>query len=65
MFDHLHRLITVPIGAIITVSSATASWVIAAVSPWQEHVDWGMRVCASAVAICVGLYTLRKKRKSN
>lgn len=65
MTEFLHRLLPAPVGAVITVTSAGASWLIAAIAPWQEHVDWAMRVSASCLAVCVGLYTLREPIKGH
>lgn len=61
------KLIAQPVLAAITMASAGFSWLIAVVKPWQENIDWTLRVVASCVAISVGLYSLydrRRKRRS-
>lgn len=65
MHDYLHRMIHLPVAAFVSIGSASASWLIALVQPWQEHVDWSLRVVASVVAIVVGIYSLRKKKKKD
>lgn len=59
----LEKLLPAPVAATVTITSASASWFFAAISPWQENIDWTLRVAASIVAISVGLYTLIDRRR--
>lgn len=41
----------------------TGAPIMGAMTSWQEHLEWGMRIASLAVGIAVGVLTLMSLRK--
>jgi membrane protein DedA with SNARE-associated domain len=54
MTDETHFIFAQVVRATIGLSST----VFAAIMPWQEHIQWGMAILASAIGILVGVASL-------
>jgi len=49
---------TTRIPDLLAVVSATSS-----IAAWQEQMDWSLRILASILAICAGLYSIYTRYK--
>ena len=53
--------------AVVPLTTGTLGTLIAAVNPWQEHIEWGLRIillCVSIASVIVGLIIAARRRAS-
>jgi hypothetical protein len=54
--------------AFLPLTTGTAGTIIAAVNPWQEHIEWGLRILLlilSIASVLVGLIIAARAKKTN